>query len=906
MSFESPISVLQNLAGEEVAVISGSALGSVQPGVAVLAKDGSGNAQFLNMNASGELLVNAAVDVELAAATDSVTVHGNRAALLQDAADDVLLVRDNNAKDAIVSASGAITGSIATMDSNLGGKLDTLDGSVGAVESAVSAASTAITGSIAGFQTAFEAEDFASETTLAAFKDANHTDLVAASAAITGSIAGMNSDLGGKLDTLDGSVDAVATAVGTAEAGIVSALTGSVAGAISTMDGNLGGKLDTLDGSVDAAKDAVDAAKSAITGSIGAFQTAFEAEDFASETTLDAFKTAFESEDFASETTLAAFKADNRSDLQAVSGSIVALGADLNAQLEQFTFNASGSLKVEADVNVTLAYGDDSVTVYGSQGQALVQDALDNKLLVRDTDAKDAIDLVATAVETAEQGIVAALTGSVSGAISTMDSNLGGKLDTLDGSVDAVESAVSAASTAITGSIAGMDSNLGGKLDTLDGSVDAVESAVSSASTAISGSVVALGADLNAFASANHTDLDALNNSVGEVETAVSNASSAISGSIVALGADLSAQLDQFQFNASGSLKVEADVNVTLAYGDDSVTSHQGGTWDVSVNNFPAVQAVSQDGAPWSVSATDLDIRDLVHTQDSVKIYGDEGVAFAQISGSGEMITIPLGNEGNSFLQSASGSIWTDADGNGALLVGLLGSNSKNVLASNFSDQLYVEVANPFDGIVTATDLDIRPLTNADVVTVEGFSTFATANHTDIEAVGTAVGAAEAGIVAALTGSVAEAIGAIDAAQLGTVTVDATDLDIRNLDESSDRVNVFGTDLSGSTRALAVDGGGNLITRKKAAEALVSSKVASTAAETIYANADRMGATFFMDGNATCYIKLGSGASSTDFSVRLVNNGYYELPEGYTGEISVAFSVNDNALKLRITELTYA
>jgi hypothetical protein len=899
MSFESPISVLQNLAGEEVAVISGSALGSVQPGVAVLAKDGSGNAQFLNMNASGELLVNAAVDVELAAATDSVTVHGNRAALLQDAADDVLLVRDNDAADAIDAASTAISGAVAAMDSNLGDKLDTLDGSVGAVESAVSSASTAISGAIAGFQTAFEAEDFASEATLAAFKDANHTDLVAASAAITGSIAGMNSDLGGKLDTLDGSVDAVATAVGTAEAGIVSALTGSVAGAISTMDSNLGGKLDTLDSSVGASKDAVDAAKAAITGSIEAFKASFEAEDFASETTLDAFKTAFESEDFASETTLAAFKADNRSDLQAVSGSIVALGADLNAQLEQFTFNASGSLKVEADVNVTLAYGDDSVTVYGSQGQALVQDALDNKLLVRDTDAKDAIDLVATAVGTAEQGIVAALTGSVSGAISTMDSNLGGKLDTLDGSVGAVELAVSSASSAITGSIAGMDSNLGGKLDTLDVSVGDVETAVSNASSAISGSVVALGGDLNAFASANHTDLDALNTSVGEVETAISNASSAISGSIVALGAELSTQLDQFTFNASGSLKVEADVNVQLTYGDDSVTSHQGGTWDVSVNNFPAVQAVSQDGAPWSVSATDLDIRDLVHTQDSVKIYGDEGVAFAQISGSGEMITIPLGNEGNSFLQSASGSIWTDADGNGALLVGLLGSNSKNVLASNISDQLYVEVVNPFDGVVTATALDIRPLTNADVVTVDGFSTFASANHTDIEAVGTAVGAAEAGIVAALTGSVAEAIAAIDAAQLG-------ELDIRNLDRETDSVNVFGTDASNNIRALKVDTAGTLITRKKAAEAFVSSKMASTTVDTINANADRMGATFFMDGNATCYIKLGSGASSTDFSVRLVNNGYYELPEGYTGQISVAFSVNDNALKLRITELTYA
>lgn len=70
----------------------------------------------------------------------------------------------------------------------------------------------------------------------------------------------------------------------------------------------------------------------------------------------------------------------------------------------------------------------------------------------------------------------------------------------------------------------------------------------------------------------------------------------------------------------------------TLDSATDSVTSFQGGLWDVSVNNFPATQPISgtvtanQGTTPWVVSATDLDIRDLIHTQDSVRL-GD-GINF--------------------------------------------------------------------------------------------------------------------------------------------------------------------------------------------------------------------------------------------------------------------------------------
>ena len=788
MSFESPISVLQNLAGEEVAVVSGSALNNgEQPGVAILAKDESGNAQFLNMNASGELKVQASVDVDLDYATDSVTVYGSDgAALVQDAEDSYLLVRDNDAKNAI------------------------------------DAAKSAITGSVEAFQAAFEAEDFASETTLAAFKADNRSDLQA----VSGAVDVMNSNLGGKLDTLDSSVGAVETAVDSAS----SAISGSVV----ALGSDLGGKLDTIDSSVGAVETAVDSASSAISGSvvalgadIGGKLDTLNAVDFATETTLDAFKTA------------------NHSDLGALSSS-----------LDRFTFNGSNELLVNAAVDVELSASTDSITVWGDRA-ALVQDVSDDYLLVRDNDAKNAIDDAKSAI---------------TGSISTMDTNLGGKLDTIDASVGAVETAVDSASSAISGSVVALGADLGSKFDTLNAVDFATETTLAAFKAdnrsdlqAVSGAIEAFRADfgaedfasettLAAFKSDNRSDLQAVSGAIDAMKVELEATLTSIDGKDFATEATLdafkienngnlvalSSSLDRFTFNGSNELLVNAAVDVELNYATDSIT-----------------------------------------------IYGDEAVPFAQISGSGEMITVPLGSEGNSLLQAASGSIHSDVNGNGALLVGLLGSNSNNVLMSSANDILMVSGAGNFN--VIATDLDIRPLTSADVVTVDNMvdvSLLAT------EATLSAVSGAIDGLGASVD-AVKTAVEAIDAAQLGTVTVTASDLDIRDLSSATDSVSAVQS--------------GDWIVRKHATSAAVSTASASTSdAEVLAANADRMGATFFMDGNATCYIKLGGAASSSDFSVRLVNNGYYELPEGFTGAIHAAFSITDAGIKLRITELSYA
>ena len=78
----------------------------------------------------------------------------------------------------------------------------------------------------------------------------------------------------------------------------------------------------------------------------------------------------------------------------------------------------------------------------------------------------------------------------------------------------------------------------------------------------------------------------------------------------------------------------------------------------------------------------------------------------------------------------------------------------------------------------------------------------------------------------------------------------------------------------------------------------------STVATVLPANALRCGATFFMDGNSRAFIKLGTGASTTDFSVEVRNNGYFELPGNYTGVVTVVFNNNNAGNVLRITEIT--
>jgi hypothetical protein len=89
-----------------------------------------------------------------------------------------------------------------------------------------------------------------------------------------------------------------------------------------------------------------------------------------------------------------------------------------------------------------------------------------------------------------------------------------------------------------------------------------------------------------------------------------------------------------------------------------------------------------------------------------------------------------------------------------------------------------------------------------------------------------------------------------------------------------------------------------------AATAATSNVSASTSATSVLAvNASRKGAHFYNDSSADCYLKFGSGASSTSFTLKMAAYSYaaMELPI-YTGAITAAWASATGAL--RVTELT--
>ena len=130
-----------------------------------------------------------------------------------------------------------------------------------------------------------------------------------------------------------------------------------------------------------------------------------------------------------------------------------------------------------------------------------------------------------------------------------------------------------------------MNSNLGGKLDTLDVSVGDVETAV----TNVSGALNNLGSDLNSMNSNLGGKLDTLDVSVGDVETAVTN----VSGSIASLGGGLSL------VNISSSL---GDVN-------DSVLAVSGALAELVLegrSTSATVTAISGSSGTGSVASSDM------------------------------------------------------------------------------------------------------------------------------------------------------------------------------------------------------------------------------------------------------------------------------------------------------------
>lgn len=92
-----------------------------------------------------------------------------------------------------------------------------------------------------------------------------------------------------------------------------------------------------------------------------------------------------------------------------------------------------------------------------------------------------------------------------------------------------------------------------------------------------------------------------------------------------------------------------------------------------------------------------------------------------------------------------------------------------------------------------------------------------------------------------------------------------------------------------SDRALVVSFSPNSpITTSQARPATsITSSVAGSASNVtlLPSNSSRLGATIYNDSSALLYVKMGALASTTDYTIKLFPQSYWEVPFGYTGEI---------------------
>lgn len=100
---------------------------------------------------------------------------------------------------------------------------------------------------------------------------------------------------------------------------------------------------------------------------------------------------------------------------------------------------------------------------------------------------------------------------------------------------------------------------------------------------------------------------------------------------------------------------------------------------------------------------------------------------------------------------------------------------------------------------------------------------------------------------------------------------------------------------------------GALVTAGGVSGTATNSSVADNAASTtvLAANTSRLGASITNDSSAALYLLLGTGtASTTNYTARIVQYGYYETPYGYTGIIKGIWASDPNDGAAQVTEFT--
>lgn len=95
----------------------------------------------------------------------------------------------------------------------------------------------------------------------------------------------------------------------------------------------------------------------------------------------------------------------------------------------------------------------------------------------------------------------------------------------------------------------------------------------------------------------------------------------------------------------------------------------------------------------------------------------------------------------------------------------------------------------------------------------------------------------------------------------------------------------------------------NITFTKPGTSVLTNVPASLTNVNLLPANLNRLGATIYNESSSGfMYVKLGSVASSSSYTIRMLPLDYFEVPFGYTGQIDALWSITGGTA--RIDELT--
>lgn len=136
----------------------------------------------------------------------------------------------------------------------------------------------------------------------------------------------------------------------------------------------------------------------------------------------------------------------------------------------------------------------------------------------------------------------------------------------------------------------------------------------------------------------------------------------------------------------------------------------------------------------------------------------------------------------------------------------------------------------------------------------------------------------------------------IDASNpLPTTASFSGDMNIGKVDQGvpNTSVNAWPVKITDGIDTLDINSDGSIKTKQSSTGSSASVASSTSSVMLLAANTARLGATVYNDSASVLYLKLGTTASSSSFTVKMGSMTYFETPFGYTGRIDGAWATAD-------------